>query len=347
MEKPKRTKLILSISAGLPAIILLYYFLQPLVDQFTYGLLGLNPDTHLGVSVNFFFYDTIKILILLFVISTLMGVINAYFPIDRLRNYLTTRKLYGLQYFFASFFGAITPFCSCSSIPLFIGFVKGGIPLGVTFAFLITSPLVNEVAVAMFLGLFGWKTTLIYAGSGIFMGIVGGYTLGILNLDRYLSPWVKELQANSEKESENWEVEKTPFIDRLPAIIKEGWDIVSKVLIYVIIGIAIGAAMHGYVPENFFAKYLSADRWYAMPLAVLAGVPMYANAAGIIPVIQVFVAKGVPLGTAIAFMMAVVGLSLPEATLLKKVMTWKLIGIFFGTISTFIIILGYLFNRIL
>lgn len=347
MEKPKRTKLILSISAGLPAIILLYYFLQPLVDQFTYGLLGLNPDTHLGVSINFFFYDTIKILILLFVISTLMGVINAYFPIDRLRNYLTTRKLYGLQYFFASFFGAITPFCSCSSIPLFIGFVKGGIPLGVTFAFLITSPLVNEVAVAMFLGLFGWKTTLIYVGSGIFMGIVGGYTLGRLNLDRYLSPWVKELQANSEKESENWEVEKTPFIDRLPAIIKEGWDIVSKVLIYVIIGIAIGAAMHGYVPENFFAKYLSADRWYAMPLAVLAGVPMYANAAGIIPVIQVFVAKGVPLGTAIAFMMAVVGLSLPEATLLKKVMTWKLIGIFFGTISTFIIILGYLFNRIL
>ena len=347
MEKPKRTKLILSISAGLPAIILLYYFLQPLVDQFTYGLLGLNPDTHLGVSVNFFFYDTIKILILLFVISSLMGVINAYFPIDRLRNYLTTRKLYGLQYFFASFFGAITPFCSCSSIPLFIGFVKGGIPLGVTFAFLITSPLVNEVAVAMFLGLFGLKTTLIYAGSGIVMGIVGGYTLGRLNLDRYLSPWVKELQANSEKESENWEVEKTPFIDRLPAIIKEGWDIVSKVLIYVIIGIAIGAAMHGYVPENFFAKYLSADRWYAMPLAVLAGVPMYANAAGIIPVIQVFVAKGVPLGTAIAFMMAVVGLSLPEATLLKKVMTWKLIGIFFGTISTFIIILGYLFNRIL
>ena len=347
MEKTKKTKLILSLSAGLPALILLYHFLQPLVNYFTYNLLGLNPDSHFGTSVNFFFYDTIKILILLFVISSLMGVINAYFPIERLRVYLTTRKLFGLQYVFASFFGAITPFCSCSSIPLFIGFVKGGIPLGVTFAFLITSPLVNEVAVAMFLGLFGWKTTLIYAGSGIVMGIVGGFILGKFNLDRYLSPWLKELQAISEKEAENWEKEKTPFIDRLPAIIKEGWDIVSKVLIYVIIGIAIGAAMHGYVPENFFAKYLSADRWYAMPLAVLAGVPMYANAAGIIPVIQVFVAKGVPLGTAIAFMMAVVGLSLPEATLLKKVMTWKLIGIFFGTISIFIIILGYLFNWIL
>ena len=347
MEKTKRTKLILSLSAGLPALILLYHFLQPLVNYFTYNLLGLNPDSHFGTSVNFFFYDTIKILILLFVISSLMGVINAYFPIERLRVYLTTRKLFGLQYVFASFFGAITPFCSCSSIPLFIGFVKGGIPLGVTFAFLITSPLVNEVAVAMFLGLFGWKTTLIYAGSGIVMGIVGGFILGKFNLDRYLSPWVKELQASSEKEAENWEKEKTPFIDRLPAIIKEGWDIVSKVLIYVIIGIAIGAAMHGYVPENFFAKYLSTERWYAMPLAVFAGVPMYANAAGIIPVIQVFVAKGVPLGTAIAFMMAVVGLSLPEATLLKKVMTWKLIGIFFGTISIFIIILGYLFNWIL
>lgn len=347
MEKIKKTKLILSLSAGLPALLLLYYFLQPLVDSFTYGLLGLSADTHLGVSINFFFYDTIKILILLFLISSLMGVVNAYFPIDRLRTYLTTKKLYGLQYFFASFFGAITPFCSCSSIPLFIGFVKGGIPLGVTFAFLITSPLVNEVAVAMFLGLFGLKATLIYAGSGIFMGTVGGYILGKFKLEKYLSNWVKQIQTDSERESEQWEGEKTPFIDRLPYIIKDGWDIVRKVLIYVVIGIAIGAAMHGYVPENFFAKYLSADRWYALPLAVLAGVPMYANAAGIIPVIQVFVAKGVPLGTAIAFMMAVVGLSLPEATLLKKVMTWKLIGIFFGTITLFIIILGYVFNIVI
>lgn len=347
MEKDKKIRLIISVCTVLPALMVLYYFLQQIVNVFTFDLLGLNPDSHLGASVNFFFYDTIKILILLFLISSLMGVVNAYFPIDRLRNNLTTRKLYGFQYVFASFFGAVTPFCSCSSIPLFIGFVKGGIPLGVTFSFLITSPLVNEVAVAMFLGLFGLKTTLIYAGSGIVMGIVGGFVLGKLRLERYLSPWVKELQANSQKESENWEDEKTPFIDRLPAVIKEGWDIVSKVLVYVVIGIAIGAAMHGYVPENFFAKYLSADKWYAMPLAVFAGVPMYANAAGIIPVIQVFVAKGVPLGTAIAFMMAVVGLSLPEATLLKKVMTWKLIGIFFGTITVFIILLGYLFNIII
>jgi len=347
MKKNKKIRLILSIVFALPAIILLYIYLQPLVNYLTYDLFGLKATARLGVSINFFIYDTIKILILLFLISTLMGIVNAYFPIERLRVYLTTTKLYGMQYVFASFFGAVTPFCSCSSIPLFIGFVKGGIPLGVTFAFLITSPLVNEVAVAMFLGLFGLKATLIYAGSGILMGIIGGYILGKMNLDRYLSDWVKELQANSEKESGNWEEEKTPFIERVPVIIREGWNIVSKVLIYVVIGIAIGAAMHGFVPENFFAKYLSTDKWYALPLAVIAGVPMYANAAGIIPVIQVFVAKGVPIGTAIAFMMAVVGLSLPEATLLKKVMTWKLIGIFFGTITVFIILSGYLFNLIL
>ncbi|WP_430815062.1 permease [Carboxylicivirga sp. RSCT41] len=347
MEQKKKQKLIAAVAVILPALIALYTYLQPLIDYFTYQLLPLKPETHLGQAINFFFYDTIKIMILLFIISSLMGVVNAYFPVERLRVYLTTKKMYGLQYFFASFFGAVTPFCSCSSIPLFIGFVQGGIPLGVTFAYLITSPLVNEVAVAMFLGLFGWKATLIYAGSGILLGMVGGYILGKFKLDRYLSDWVKQIQQNAQMEADQWEGEKTPFIDRLPAIIADGWGIVRKVLLYVIIGIAIGAAMHGYVPEDFFTEYLSEDKWYAIPLAVILAVPMYANAAGIVPVIQVFVAKGVPLGTAIAFMMAVVGLSLPEATLLKKVMQWKLIGIFFGTITLFIIILGYLFNWII
>jgi uncharacterized membrane protein YraQ (UPF0718 family) len=343
----KRGGLMLAVATVLPLLVALYHFLPGLVDSFTYDLIKLQPESHLGEAINFFFYDTIKILILLFLISSLMGVVNAYFPVDRLRVYLTTKKLYGLEYFFASFFGAVTPFCSCSSIPLFIGFVKGGIPLGVTFAYLITSPLVNEVAVAMFLGLFGVKATLIYAGSGILMGMLGGFVLGKLKLDKYLSDWVREVQANAMIENEKWEGEKTPFIDRLPIIIKDGWDIVRKVLLYVIIGIAIGAAMHGYVPENFFTEFLAADKWYAVPLAVILAVPMYANAAGIVPVIQVFVAKGVPLGTAIAFMMAVVGLSLPEATLLTKVMKWKLIGIFFGVITLFIIVLGYLFNLIL
>lgn len=347
MNKNKKIRLIVSVVVLLPVLIALYYFLQPLVDYITFRLIGLNPESHLGASVNFFIYDTIKILILLFLISSLMGLVNAYFPVNRLRVYLTTKKMYGLQYLLASFFGAVTPFCSCSSIPLFIGFVNGGIPLGVTFSFLITSPLVNEVAVAMFLGLFGLKVTLVYSISGILLGTFGGYLFGKMNLDRFLSDWVKQIQANSGQEAMQWEKDKTPFIDRLPVIIREGWGIVRKVLLYVIIGIAIGAAMHGYVPENFFTEYLSADKWYAVPLAVILAVPMYANAAGIVPVIQVFVAKGVPVGTALAFMMAVVGLSLPEATLLKKVMQWKLIGIFFGTITVFIILLGYLFNLIL
>jgi uncharacterized protein len=338
---------VLYASFFLTLLVLIYSFLQQIADFITFDVFGLSSGSHLGTSVHFFIYDTVKILILLFLISAFMGLLNAYFPVEKLRKYLTTRKLYGFQYVLASLFGAVTPFCSCSSIPLFIGFVKGGIPLGVTFSFLITSPLVNEVAIALFLGLFGLKTTLIYAVSGILLGTVGGFILGKFNLERHLSEWVLQLQQTSEKEAEDWEKTHTPFLERLPVVIKEGWDIVRNVLIYVLIGIGIGAAMHGYVPENFFTEYLSSDKWYAVPLAVIVAVPLYANAAGIVPVIQVFVVKGVPLGTALAFMMAVVGLSLPEATLLKKVMKWKLIGIFFGTITVFIILLGYLFNIIL
>jgi uncharacterized membrane protein YraQ (UPF0718 family) len=276
-----------------------------------------------------------------------MGVVNAYFPIERLRNYLMTHRLYGLQYLLASVFGAITPFCSCSSIPLFIGFVKGGIPLGVTLAFLITSPLVNEVAVAMFLGSFGVKVTAIYVVSGILLGMIGGFLLGRMQLEPLLSDWVKQIQMQSTQQTEAWEAEHVSFTRRLPSILREAWGIVRGVLLYVIIGIGIGAMMHGFVPEGFFETYMARDNWFAVPLAVVLAVPMYANAAGIVPIIEVFVAKGIPLGTAIAFMMAVVGLSLPEATLLKKVMTWRLIGIFFGTITLFIILLGYLFNLIL
>ena len=321
--------------------------IQRFADGLVYGLFGLSADTPLGVAVNFFFYDTIKILILLFFISVLMGIVNAYFPIERLRTYLVTHKMYGLQYLLAAVFGAITPFCSCSSIPLFIGFVKGGIPLGVTFAFLITSPLVNEVAVAMFLGSFGLKVTLIYVVSGILLGVIGGFVLGRMRLTPYLSDWVKQIQANSSAQSGEWEKEHTSFLERLPVVVRDAWRIVRGVLLYVLIGIGIGAFMHGFVPEGFFEQYMAKENWFAVPLSVLLAVPMYANAAGIVPVIEVFVAKGIPMGTAIAFMMAVVGLSLPEATLLKKVMSWRLIGIFFGTVAFFIILSGYLFNMIL
>lgn len=321
--------------------------IQNFADWLVFSIIGLDNETALGSAVNFFVYDSIKILLLLFLISALMGIVNAYFPVERLRNYLSSHRLYGLQYLLASLFGAITPFCSCSSIPLFIGFVKGGIPLGVTLSFLITSPLVNEVAVAMFLGSFGIKATLVYVISGILLGCVGGFVLGRMHLEPYLSDWVKQVQLQSEKQTAEWEQERTSFMQRLPIVIRDSWRIVRGVLLYIFIGIGIGAFMHGFVPEGFFEQYMSCDNWYAVPLSVMLAVPMYANAAGIVPVIEVFVAKGIPLGTAIAFMMAVVGLSLPEATLLKKVMTWRLIAVFFITVMLFIILSGYLFNFLL
>lgn len=321
--------------------------IQRFADWLVFSVFGLDGASALGGAVNFFVYDSIKIVLLLFFISALMGIVNAYFPIERLRNYLATHRLYGLQYLAAAVFGAITPFCSCSSIPLFIGFVKGGIPLGVTLSFLITSPLVNEVAVAMFLSSFGVKATMIYVGSGILLGCLGGMVLERMHLERYLSDWVKQVQAQSERQTAGWEKDHTPFVRRLPAIIGDAWQIVRGVLVYVWIGIAIGACMHGFVPEGFFEQYMARDNWFAVPLSVLLAVPMYANAAGIVPIVEVFVAKGIPLGTAIAFMMAVVGLSLPEATLLKKVMTWRLIAIFFATVTLFIIFSGYMFNLLL
>ncbi len=321
--------------------------IQNFADWLVFSIIGLDNETAFGSAVNFFVYDSIKILLLLFLISALMGIVNAYFPVERLRNYLSSHRLYGLQYLLASLFGAITPFCSCSSIPLFIGFVKGGIPLGVTLSFLITSPLVNEVAVAMFLGSFGIKATLVYVISGILLGCVGGFVLGRMHLEPYLSDWVKQVQLQSEKQTAEWEQERTSFMQRLPIVIRDSWRIVRGVLLYFFIGIGIGAFMHGFVPEGFFEQYMSRDNWYAVPLSVMLAVPMYANAAGIVPVIEVFVAKGIPLGTAIAFMMAVVGLSLPEATLLKKVMTWRLIAVFFITVMLFIILSGYLFNFLL
>ena len=324
----------------------MFDWLQNFSDWLIYSVLSLGADSHLGTALNFFVYDTIKILILLFVIVFIMGIVNEYFPVEKLKDYLHRNKLYGLEYLFASLFGAITPFCSCSSVPLFIGFVQGGIPLGVTFAFLITSPLVNEVAIAIFIGMFGLKATLIYALSGIILGTLGGWILDKFNLTPLLSDWVKNI-LDSKMEQGEFEEEEKSFRERLPDITRGAWDIVRGVLVYVIIGIGIGAAMHGYVPENFFGQYLGGGQWWTVPLAVILAVPMYANAAGIVPVIQVFVAKGVPLGTAIAFMMGTIGLSIPEATLLKKVMTMKLIGIYFGVVTFFIIISGFIFNLML
>ncbi|WP_158847767.1 permease [Algibacter sp. L1A34] len=325
----------------------MFDWIQNIADWFVYDVVNLNKEQHLAEALNFFIYDTVKILLLLLVIIFLMGTINSYFPIDKVKNYLSRNKLYGLEYLVASLFGVVTPFCSCSSVPLFIGFVRGGIPLGVTFAFLITSPLVNEVAIGLFVGLFGVKTTIIYVISGILLGTISGVILQKLKLEAYLTPWVKNILANAQKEQDTFIAEKQTLKQRLPIIWDEVLNILKGIIPYVIVGIAIGGLMHGYIPEGFFEKYMAKDNLFAVPIATILAVPMYSNASGILPVAQVLVAKGIPLGTAIAFMMGVVGLSLPEAMLLKKVMTLKLIAIFFSVVTFCIIISGYLFNILL
>ncbi len=325
----------------------MFDWLQKIADWIVFGIFNLENKSHLAEALNFFIYDAIKILLLLLFIIFFMGVVNSYFPVERVRNYLSRRKLYGFEYLSASMFGVVTPFCSCSSVPLFIGFVKGGIPLGVTFSFLVTSPLVNEVAIGLFLGLFGLKTTIIYVISGILLGTISGIILQRLKLEKFLTPWVQKVLENAEREQNSFIQEKQNFGKRLPII----WDEVKKILRgiipYVIIGIGIGALMHGYIPDGFFEQYLSKNNLLAVPVATILAVPMYSSASGILPVVQVLVSKGVSLGTAVAFMMGVVGLSLPEAMLLKKVMSLKLIAIFFGVVTMCIIFSGYMFNLIL
>jgi len=324
----------------------MFKWIEHLADWLVFDLFKLEEGNRLAEALHFFIYDSIKILLLVFVIIFFMGIVNSYFPVEKVRNYLSRKKLYGFEYLMASIFGVVTPFCSCSSVPLFIGFVKGGIPLGVTFAFLVTSPLVNEVAIGLFIGLFGLKTTVIYVVSGILLGTISGVILQKLKLEKYLSPWVQKVLENSQRESEKFEIEKTSFKDKLPSIWLETKTILKGILPYVLVGLAIGGLMHGYIPDGFFEQYLSKDNWFAVPIATILAVPMYSGASGVLPVVQVLVSKGIPLGTAIAFMMGVVGLSLPEAMLLKKVMTVKLIGIFFAVVTICIIISGYVFNII-
>ncbi len=324
----------------------MFDWIQNLADWLVYDTFGMTQGANLTEALNFFIYDSIKILILLSIIIFFMGIVNSYFPIERVRNFLSRNKLYGFQYLMASLFGVVTPFCSCSSVPLFIGFVRGGIPLGVTFAFLVTSPLVNEVAIGLFIGLFGLKTTVIYVVSGVLLGTISGMILQQLKLERFLTPWVKNVLANAQKEQDVFVAEKQLLPQRLPIIGAEVFKILKGIIPYLLLGIAIGGFMHGFVPQGFFEQYMGRDNPFAVLVATVLAVPMYMNVSGVLPVVQVLVAKGIPLGTAIAFMMAVVGLSFPEAVLLKKVMTVKLIGIFFGVVTLCIIISGYLFNFI-
>jgi len=318
----------------------IFYPIQVLADWLTYKVINLSPEAHLETSVNFFIYDSIKILLLLLVINYFMAILRHYLPIEKLRDFLASRKWYGLDYFFASVFGTITPFCSCSSIPLFIGFIEAGIPLGVTLSFLITSPLVNQVAVVLFVGLFGWKITVLYVISAMFLGIFGGFILGKLKLEKYVADYVWQIKSQKTEINK----QKEAFGVLIKKFWQEGFDLTKKITPYVLLGIAVGAAMHGYVPAGFFEDYIKADNLFAVPIAAIVAVPMYANAVGVIPIMQSLVEKGIPLGTALAFIMAVVGLSLPEALILKRVMKMKLLIYFFGVTTINIIIIGYLFN---
>lgn len=321
--------------------------IQYFADWLVYSVIGLNPATHWGAALNFFIYDTIKITLLLFFITLVMGYINSYFPVEKVKAYLSKKKLYGLEYFLAVVLGAVTPFCSCSSIPLFIGFVRGGIPLGVTFAFLISSPLISEVAIAMLWGAFGWQTVAMYLASGMALGIVGGFILGKMKLEPLLSPWVREVMQQESAGDFTVTTQKRTFLQRFPEVARGAWNIVRSVFIYILIGIGVGAVIHGFVPTDFFEQYIGKSNPFAVPLAVVLGAPMYANPAGVVPVMEALVSKGVPLGTALAFMMSVIAMSFPEAMMLKKVMTWKLLGYFFGFMVIAIVISGYLFNWVM
>ncbi len=315
-------------------------------DLLTYNWLGLEKESYLGEVVNFFTYDIIKIGLLLLLINYVMAVVRYYFPMEKVKKILTKRRWFGLDYLFAALLGVITPFCSCSSIPLFIGFVGAGIPLGITFAFLISSPLVNEASLYLFPAIFGIKATLIYNFIGITVAIIGGMLIQSMKLDKYVKQDLLKLKSKKQLEAE-LNNEKIPVKQLLGYWWSDGWNITKQVFPYILIGVGLGAAIHGFVPAGFAQKYLSSTAWWTIPLAVLLGVPFYANSVGVIPIMEALIGKGVPIGTALAFMTSIVTISLPEMLILKKVMKWQLLAIFLSITITGIIIMGYALNLLL
>ena len=321
--------------------ILLYSNLNVITDFIVYSIIGLEKKTHLTNAIWFFIFEVPKVLMLLVLIVFGVGIIRSYFSPERTRKMLGGKSLFAGNVL-ASSLGVVTPFCSCSAIPLFLGFVQSGVPLGVTFSFLIAAPMINEVALVLLFGLFGWQTALLYASTGLLIAITAGYVIGKLKLERFVESWVYEIKTNQTEFIE----EKISFNDRIDAGISAVKEIVAKVWIYIVIGIAVGAGIHGYVPENFMASLMGKSAWWSVPLSVLIGIPMYSNAAGIIPVVQALLEKGASLGTVLAFMMSVIGLSLPETIILKKALKIQLIGVFIGVVGFGIIVVGYLFNFI-
>lgn len=320
----------------------LSFFLSRIADYLVYDILGLSTEGLFAKALHYFIVGFTEIILLVILITYLMGILKSYLPMERIRAYLENNKRKGLGNILASFLGAITPFCSCSSIPLFVGMMQARIPLGVALSFLITSPLVNEIAIAIFWTTYGWKVTTIYVLSGIVLGVVGGILLERLGMAEHVAEWVKQLDSEKVKA----EKDTRSFLGRLPEINKEALMTLRNLVLYIFIGLSIGSLIHGYVPESFFEAYISKSNPLGVPISVLMGIPLYIDAVGVLPVLESLVSKGVPLGTGIAFMMASVGLSLPEALLLKKVMQKKLIIFFFSTIGIGMIISGYLFNLI-
>jgi uncharacterized protein len=324
----------------LPLWVVLYAVLQHLADGII-SMAGLASGERLTEAVRFFVYEVPKVLLLLTIVVFVVGIIRSYFSPERTRAMLGGKKLFTGNVL-ASLLGIVTPFCSCSAVPLFIGFVETGIPLGVTFSFLIAAPMINEIAVVLLLGLFGWQTALLYVGTGLAIAISSGFVIGKLKVERYVEDWVYETHA---KGASVEEVSLT-FPDRIRSGFESVKDIVGKVWPYLLVGIAVGAGIHGYVPENFMAGLMGKSAWWSVPAAVIIGVPLYSNAAGIIPVVQALLAKGASLGTVLAFMMAVIGLSLPETIILRKVLKLPLIAIFLSVVATGIVIVGYIFNLV-
>lgn len=319
--------------------------IQLFADMATYRWLNIVPHSYWGNTINFFIYDTIKIGLLLVVINYFMAVTRYYFPMGKVRDLLLKRRWFGLDYLFAAILGVVTPFCSCSSIPLFIGFVGAGIPLGVTFAFLISSPLVNESSLYLFPALFGMKVTIIYNIIGVLIAMTGGLLIQKLGMEKYVKPELLKFKSRIQVEKENGG-SPLPLRELLKYFWLDGMNITKSVFPYVVLGVSIGALIHGFVPAAFVEKYLSVKTWWTIPLATLLGAPLYANSVSVIPIMEALVKKGVPLGTALSFMTAIVTVSIPESMILKKVMKWQLLVAFFGITIVGIIVMGYILNWI-
>lgn len=340
--KGRKALLVFKLLAFAAVWYFIYHFLALITYWITHQLLGFSAANHLGNALEFFIFEVPKVMMLLVVVVFVVGIIRSFFTADRTRQLLAGRREF-VGNIMGSALGIVTPFCSCSAVPLFIGFVETGVPLGVTLSFLIAAPMINEVALVLLFGMFGFKIAAIYISTGLIIAILSGFVIGRLGLERYIEDWVHTVKMGENR----LESIKYTWSDR----VEIGWiavkEIVGKVWPYVIGGIAVGALIHGYVPQNLMASIMTKSSWWSVPLAVILGVPMYSNAAGIIPIMQALLEKGVPLGTALAFMMAVIGLSLPETIILRKVLKIQLILIFVGIVAVGIIMVGYIFNFIM